>query len=76
MKRYAVVTVGVSASLVLLAGCASSSGNSGSGQDEGVTTLTFSMWAGSAPETEALETLVGMVEEEHPDIKLKLEKAG
>lgn len=40
-----------------------------------MTTLTFSMWAGSAPETEALETLVGMVEEEHPDIKLKLETA-
>ncbi|WP_203580984.1 ABC transporter substrate-binding protein [Microbacterium hibisci] len=40
-----------------------------------MTTLTFSMWAGSTPETEALETLVGMVEDEYPDIKLKLETA-
>ncbi len=73
MKRYAkgtLAAVGVSA---LLVGC--SGGASGSGQQDGVTTLTFSMWAGSDAENEALKTLVALVEEENPDIRLELETA-
>ncbi|GLI27772.1 sugar ABC transporter substrate-binding protein [Agromyces rhizosphaerae] len=73
MNRLVGAPLAAVGALALLAGC--SAGGGGSTQEDGVTTLTFSMWAGSAPETEALETLVGLVEEEYPEIELQLETA-
>lgn len=75
MKRYVAVTVGASTAALLLAGCSGGAGSGTSGQADGVTTLSFAMWAGSTPETEALETLVGLVEDAHPEIDLRLETA-
>ncbi|BDZ64057.1 ABC transporter substrate-binding protein [Agromyces mangrovi Wang et al. 2018] len=73
MKRFVGAPLAAVGALALLAGC--SGGGGGSTQEDGVTTLTFSMWAGSTPETEALETLVGLVEAEYPNIQLELETA-
>jgi multiple sugar transport system substrate-binding protein len=72
MKRYALSCIALIGTVGLLAGC---SGDTGSGQSDGKTSLTFSMWAGSDAENEALDALVAIVEEEHPDITLKLETA-
>ena len=73
MKRYAKASLASFGAVILLAGC--SGGAGGSGQQDGVTTLTFSMWAGSDAENDALASLVALVEEQNPDIRLQLETA-
>lgn len=72
MKRYVQMPIAALTGALLLAAC---SGGGDADQDDGTTTITFSMWAGSAPETEALETLVDLVEDAHPEIRVELETA-
>ena len=72
MKRYVLPCFALVGAVGVTTGCAS---DAGSGQSDGVTTLTFSMWAGSDAENEALAALVEIVEDENPDIRLTLETA-
>ncbi|SEE93518.1 ABC transporter substrate-binding protein [Ruania alba] len=69
MKRYARISAAVLVGTLGLSAC------SGGDDDDVTTSLTFSMWAGSTPETEALQTLIDLVEEEHPDLSIELQTA-
>lgn len=72
--RRAAPVVAAAAGLSLIAACSGGdTGGGGASENDGVTTLVWQAWAGSDNETEALNDLVAMVEEQHDDIRIDLQ---